>query len=191
MPSFMNLNNSAFFIIIKLLSITVCFELIIKGLAFIPNKLNLLNRTITIPFDLIIMRFIEIVQAIPMILWILGALTIIGVHQLTIGSLILLIGLTSWIIFARLVRGEMLRIRSLEFMEAAAVIGASESATKAGVKTLGKACLSICRLSEAPITAAASINSKERIRNISPRTSRAKAIQLVKPINKIKLLMVN
>ena len=124
---FMNFNNSAFFIIIKLLGIAVCFELIIKGLTFISNKLNRLNRTITIPFDLITMRFIEIVQAIPMILWILGALTIIGVHQLTISSLILLIGLTSWITFARLVRGEMLRIRSLEFMEAAAVIGASES----------------------------------------------------------------
>ena len=123
---FTHLNNSAFVIIVKLLGIILCFELIIKGLAFISNKLNLLNHTIIIPFDLIIMRFIEVVQAIPMILWILGALTIIGVHQLTVTSLILLIGFTSWITFARLVRGEVLRIRALEFMEAAAVVGASE-----------------------------------------------------------------
>lgn len=123
---FINLNNSALLIIVKLLGIVVCFELIISILSFFSNRLKILHRTIIIPFDLIIMRFIEIVQAIPMILWILGALTVIGVHQLTISSLILLIGLTSWIAFARLVRGEMLRIRSAEFMEAAAVMGASE-----------------------------------------------------------------
>ncbi len=123
---FLNLNNSAFQIIFKLIGIIVCFELIIRGLELILNKSKRLNCTVVIPFDLTIMRFVEVVQAIPMILWILGALTIIGVHQLTISSLILLIGLTSWITFARLVRGEMLRIRSLEYMEAAAVLGASE-----------------------------------------------------------------
>ena len=123
---FLNLNNSALQITLKLIGITVCFELIIKGLEFILNKIKVFNRFIVIPFDLILMRFVEVLQAVPMILWILGALTIIGVHQLTISSLILLIGLTSWITFARLVRGETMRIRSLEYMEAAAVLGASE-----------------------------------------------------------------
>ncbi len=123
---FLNLNNSVLQIMLKLIGIIVCFEWGIKGLVFILNKLNFLNRAVVIPFDLIIMRFVEVLQAVPMILWILGALTIIGVHQLTVSSLILLIGLTSWITFARLVRGEMMRIRSLEYMEAAAVLGASE-----------------------------------------------------------------
>lgn len=123
---FLNLGNSAVQIMLKLLGIIVCFELIIKCLAFILDKIKLFNRAVVIPFDLILMRFVEVLQAVPMILWILGALTIIGVHQLTVSSLILLIGLTSWITFARLVRGEMMRIRSLEYMEAAAVLGASE-----------------------------------------------------------------
>lgn len=124
---FLNLGNSSFLIAFKLLTIVLCSELIIKGLEVVLNKINGFNRTITISFDLIIMRLVEVVQAVPMVLWILGALTIIGVHQLTISSLILLIGLTSWIGFTRLVRGEMLRIRSLEYMEAAAVLGMTEA----------------------------------------------------------------
>jgi peptide/nickel transport system permease protein len=123
---FLNLNNSVALIIIKLILIILCCELIIKSLEFLFKKISPLNRSVIIPFDLIIMRFLDIMQAVPMFLWILGALTIIGAHQLTISSLIVLIGLTSWVGFARLVRGEMIRIQALEFMEAAVVIGASE-----------------------------------------------------------------
>jgi peptide/nickel transport system permease protein len=123
---FLSSDNSAILIIVKLFLIILCCELIIKGLEFLFKKINQLNNTIIIPFDLIIMRFLDIVQAVPMFLWILGALTIIGAHQLTISSLIVLIGLTNWVSFARLIRGEMMRIRALEFMEAAAVIGASD-----------------------------------------------------------------
>jgi peptide/nickel transport system permease protein len=124
---FLHLQESMPLILLKLLGIIVCLELIGKGLERILNKLKIANRTIVIPFDLIIMRFVEVVQAVPMVLWILGALTIIGVYQLSISSFILLIGSTSWIGFTRLVRGETLRIRSLEYMEAATVMGASES----------------------------------------------------------------
>ncbi len=123
---FLSLNNYAILIVVKLFLIILCCELVIKGLEFLFKKINKLNNTIIIPFDLIIMRFLDIMQAVPMFLWILGALTIIGAHQLTISILIVLIGLTSWVSFARLIRGEMMRIRALEFMEAAAVIGASE-----------------------------------------------------------------
>jgi peptide/nickel transport system permease protein len=123
---FLNLNNSSGEVILKLLSIVVCFELIIRSLTFLFNKIKPLSRSVVIPFDLIVMRFLDIMQAVPMFLWILGALTILGAHQLTIGSLIVLIGLTSWVSFARLVRGEMMRIQSLEYMEAAVVLGASE-----------------------------------------------------------------
>jgi peptide/nickel transport system permease protein len=123
---FLNLNVGVFSILTKLLLIILCGELIIRGLEVIIKKINVLNRTITIPFDLIVMRFLDILQAVPMFLWILGALAILGANQLSVSSLIVLIGLTSWVGFARLVRGEMMRIRSLEFMEAAAVLGVSE-----------------------------------------------------------------
>ena len=83
----------------------------------------ILNKKITVPLDLIVMRLVEIMQGIPLIMWILAALTIIG--NLNLSSLILLIGATSWTGFVRLVRGEMVRIRQLEYMEAAEVLGAS------------------------------------------------------------------
>ncbi len=123
---FLNLNNSSGLIIIKLILIVLCYELLINILEFLFKKINIFNRTVVVPFDLIVMRFLDIMQAVPMFLWILGSLTIIGAHQLTINSLIVLIGLTSWVGFARLVRGEMMRIQSLEYMEAAVVLGASE-----------------------------------------------------------------
>ena len=99
--------------------------MIIKILEKILDKIKYINKPITIPFDLIVMRLVEVVQAVPILLWILAGLTIIGAHGLTLGRLIALIGCTNWVIFTRLVRGEMLRIRALEYMEAAALIGAS------------------------------------------------------------------
>jgi peptide/nickel transport system permease protein len=123
---FFNLNNYFILIIVKLFLIILCCELIIRSLEFIFKKINKLNSTVIIPFDLIIMRLLDIIQAVPMFLWILGALTVIGAHQLSINSLIILIGLTSWVSFARLIRGEMIRIKALEFMEAVVVIGASD-----------------------------------------------------------------
>ncbi len=123
----LNLNNSTAAIFFKLFLIVVCFELIVRLIEFILNKLKIQSRTTLIPFDLIIMRILDIIQAVPMLLWILGALTIIGAHQLTIGSLIALIAFTSWLSFARLVRGEMMRIKALDYMEAATVLGVSEA----------------------------------------------------------------
>ena len=121
---FLNLKESAFWILVKLLTIFILSELIIKGLEkFFFNKFKILSTKTILPFDLIVMRFVEVMQSIPFILWILGALTIVKTLSLT--SLILFMGVTNWVSFARLVRGEMIRIRQLEFMEAAEAIGAS------------------------------------------------------------------
>lgn len=121
---FINLKESAPWVLIKLLSLIVFSELIIKVLEkYLFNKFSILNKKIIVPIDLIVMRVVEVMQSVPFILWILGALTIVG--NLNITSLILLIGITSWTGFVRLVRGEMIRIRELEYMEAAEVIGAS------------------------------------------------------------------
>jgi peptide/nickel transport system permease protein len=124
---FLNAQDSAPLIVIKLFFIILSSELIIRGLEWFLNKIKIKNQVLIISFDLITMRFLDIMQAVPMLLWILGSLTIIGAHQLTISRLIVLIGLTSWVGFARLVRGEMLRIRALDYMEAATVVGISEA----------------------------------------------------------------
>jgi peptide/nickel transport system permease protein len=121
---FLNLKESAGWILMKLISFLLISELIINSLRkYIFDKISLLNTKITLPLDLIVMRIVEVMQSIPFILWVLGALTI--VKSLSITSLILFMGFTSWVSFTRLVRGEMIRIRQLEFMEAAEVLGAS------------------------------------------------------------------
>ena len=121
---FLNLKESGFSILIKISAIFIFLLLIIEVLEkFIFSKIKILNKKITVPLDLIVMRLVEIMQGIPLIMWILAALTVIG--NLNLSSLILLIGATSWTGFVRLVRGEMIRIRQLEYMEAAEVLGAS------------------------------------------------------------------
>jgi peptide/nickel transport system permease protein len=121
---FLNLKESGISVLTKLLAIFIFFELIINVLQkYFFDKIKILNKKITLPLDLIVMRVVEVMQSIPFILWILGALTI--VKTLSVTSLVLFMGMTSWVSFTRLVRGEMLRIRELEFMEAAEAIGAS------------------------------------------------------------------
>jgi peptide/nickel transport system permease protein len=121
---FLNLKEPALWVLIKLLFFIVLSELIIRGLQkYLFDKYKILNKKIIVPLDLIVMRLVEVMQSVPFIMWILAALTIIG--NLNITSLILLIGATGWVGFTRLVRGEMMRIRQLEYMEAAEVMGAS------------------------------------------------------------------
>jgi peptide/nickel transport system permease protein len=107
-----------------LLLIVAIFFLIKLG-DFIFSKISFLNTTVVFPLDTLIMRAIEILQSIPTILWLLGLIATTG--QMSIGGLTFFIGLFSWITTARLVRGEMMRIRQLEFMETAQVLGFSHA----------------------------------------------------------------
>jgi peptide/nickel transport system permease protein len=123
---FLNLKLSAFDILIRLLFVILCYVLIVKILEFILNKIPFINHKFTIPFDLIVMRVLDVMQAIPLFLWVIGAVAVSGIHELSMIGFIVMIGFTHWVIFARLVRGEVMRIRSLEYMEAAAALGASQ-----------------------------------------------------------------
>jgi peptide/nickel transport system permease protein len=81
-------------------------------------------KKISIPVDTLIMRGVEIMQGVPTILWLLCMVSVMT--QLNVSQIILLIGFTGWMSFTRLVRGEMLRIRHLEYMDAAKVLGLSD-----------------------------------------------------------------
>jgi peptide/nickel transport system permease protein len=74
--------------------------------------------------DEVIMRFTDIVLSIPQ-LFLLIAAAALFTPSLT--TTMLVIGLTSWMSTARLVRGEFLRTRSLDFVTAARALGASTS----------------------------------------------------------------
>jgi len=73
--------------------------------------------------DSIIMRFVDIMLAFPSIFLVL---TIQVMLTPSIYNVMIVIGLTSWMGVARLVRGEFLKIRELSYVEAARAIGCSD-----------------------------------------------------------------
>jgi ABC-type dipeptide/oligopeptide/nickel transport system permease subunit len=80
--------------------------------------------------DNILMRITEIFLVIPFLLILLVFLRVIrtvvpsGIGGLAI--IIIMIGLFSWAPFARIIRGEVLRVKNYEFVEAAKSLGASK-----------------------------------------------------------------
>jgi peptide/nickel transport system permease protein len=73
--------------------------------------------------DILISRLIEIVITIPRLLLILTISAM--VEQGSIWLIMLLIGLTGWTAVARFMRGEVLRVRNLDFVSAATALGYS------------------------------------------------------------------
>lgn len=70
--------------------------------------------------DTITMRMVDAFLSIPNILFILVILSVLNPGILT---LIFAIGVTNWVIYARLIRGEVLSIKEREFVKAAKSIG--------------------------------------------------------------------
>lgn len=74
-------------------------------------------------FDHVIMRVVDAKMAIPAILLML---VIIGVFGTSVTTLILVLGFTEWTAYTRLVRGEVLRIKQLDYVKAARSIGTKD-----------------------------------------------------------------
>jgi len=74
-------------------------------------------------FDGLMMRFVDVMLAFPSIFLILAIQAMLTPN---IYNVMIVIGLTSWMGVARLVRGEFLRIRELQYVEAARAIGCSD-----------------------------------------------------------------
>lgn len=68
-----------------------------------------------------IMRLTEIVQVLPRFFLAILAIALLGSG---LGNLILVLGLTSWVILARVIRAEVLSLRNREFVDAARAQGA-------------------------------------------------------------------
>ena len=115
-------------LLISLLTIFLLFQ--------IPNKLggilakrfdreHWLNKEINIPVDLWISRVIEVFISIPRLLLILAAVAVYQTEGGGGGILLIMavIGFTTWTRIARFMRGELLRVRNLEFIEAAQALG--------------------------------------------------------------------
>jgi peptide/nickel transport system permease protein len=72
--------------------------------------------------DLLIMRFVEIMQLFPSFFLII---TIVALYGSSIWYIMIAIGLTSWTGNTKLVRGEILKVRSMDYVQAAVSLGLS------------------------------------------------------------------
>lgn len=95
-------------------------QLVGKWLSTVPGYFS---KKIAIPVDWWISRTIEVLRSVPVILILISFSVVFGGSTTFV---ILIIGLSSWPGFARLVRAEFLRIINLDYMEAARSLGFSE-----------------------------------------------------------------
>jgi len=73
--------------------------------------------------DDFLMRLADIQLAFPFILL---AIAVIGVLGPSLRNIIIVIGVSSWVVYARVVRGEVLSIREREFVQAAVALGSRD-----------------------------------------------------------------
>ncbi len=104
-----------------ILAIIFLLRLLSKLLLF-----GFLKKEVTVPIDSFVSRGIELLNSIPRLLLII---TISSIVTRSIWIVMVIIGLTSWTGIARFTRAEFLRIRSLEFVQAAQSLGFSSART--------------------------------------------------------------
>ncbi|PYM14627.1 MAG: peptide ABC transporter permease [Candidatus Rokuibacteriota bacterium] len=73
--------------------------------------------------DDVLMRLADIQLAFPFILL---AIAVIGVLGPSLGTIIAVIGVSSWVVYARVVRGAVLSLREREFVQAALALGSGD-----------------------------------------------------------------
>jgi len=73
--------------------------------------------------DMLVSRFIEIIICFPTFFLILTILALVGPSLVNV---MLVIGVTGWTGIARIVRGEFLKIREMEFVQASRALGARD-----------------------------------------------------------------
>jgi peptide/nickel transport system permease protein len=100
----------------------MAFQLIAK----LVKKALKLKATTSVPIDIMVSRSIEILISVPRLLLIMS---IVAIAKPSIMLVMVIIGATSWTGIARFTRGELLRVRNLEYIEAAQSLGYSEFRT--------------------------------------------------------------
>lgn len=108
----------------KSLVIMLAILVLANLLAVLFKRLPWLGKKVRLPLDIIVMRLIEIVNSIPALLLVLSIVAVI--QKQSIFYVMAIIGLVRWTGVARFIRAELLRIRSLEYIEAAQALGYSE-----------------------------------------------------------------
>ena len=74
------------------------------------------------PVDSILMRIVDGLLAIPFIILVIAISGVVGAG---LSTLILILGFTGWTTYARVIRGEVLKVREMEYVIAAYALGQS------------------------------------------------------------------
>lgn len=118
------MNTSAVSFLLQL----VISALIFFGVMALANLLAMpfrnvpwLGEKVNFPVDLIVSRLIEIMVSIPRLFLIIAIVAVMTKGSLFI--VMMIIGFTSWTGIARLIRAELLKVRNLEYLEAAEALG--------------------------------------------------------------------
>ncbi|MCY4020261.1 MAG: ABC transporter permease [Chloroflexi bacterium] len=74
------------------------------------------------PVDSVLMRIVDGLLAIPFIILVIAISGVVGAG---LSTLILILGFTGWITYARVIRGEVLKVREMEYVLAAYALGQS------------------------------------------------------------------
>ncbi len=82
------------------------------------------QKKVKVPVDLIVMRLVEIVDAMPAILLILAGASVI--KEPSIYNVMIIIGLVSWTSITRFVRAEVIRVREQDYIQATRAMGFSD-----------------------------------------------------------------
>lgn len=101
--------------------IWILISIIGYKLGVVTHKIPFLSSKKFLKIDSIISRIIELLNSLPTLILIITVAAIMNERSLTI--LILIIGFTSWTGIARFMRAEMMRIRNLEYIQTAKVMG--------------------------------------------------------------------
>lgn len=96
------------------------FKMLSKAFKMLP----ILKKQIVIPADILISRLIEVVVSIPRLFLIISIAAVVAKPSIFI--VMMIIGLTTWTGIARFTRAELLRVRNLEYIEAANALGYKE-----------------------------------------------------------------
>jgi len=106
----------SFFIFAIPFIIAYFFKLLFKNIDFLKKEIKL-------PVDSLVMRLIEVMRSIPGLLLLIAIISVI--KKSSIFNVIIIIGLIRWTGIATFLRSELLRIRELEYIQAAKVLGFS------------------------------------------------------------------
>lgn len=103
-------------------------SLLVGGLAVVLSgaigvTLGLLSGYFGGRVDDLLMRVCDVQLSIPLTLLAIAVIAVVGA---SLPTLVAVLGLTQWVMYARVVRGEVLSLRQKEFVEAAQAVGCSD-----------------------------------------------------------------